>query len=97
MDRRMPTDSHRASFIERTDGTALFYRDWGSGKPIVFVASAGPPSAKWAYHMVPLVRAGFRCVAFDRRGDDLDTLSDDLAALIEKLDLQGAWIVFDAH
>jgi hypothetical protein len=60
--------AHRASFIERTDGTALFYRDWGAGKPIVFVSSAGLNSAMWAYQMVPLVQAGYRCVAFDRRG-----------------------------
>ena len=95
--------SHRASFIERTDGTALFYRDWGAGKPIVFVASAGLNSAMWAYQMVPLVQAGYRCVAFDRRGHgrssdpgrgyDFDTLADDLAAVIETLDLRGVTLV----
>src|SRR5262245_56881867 len=78
--------AHRASFVERKDGTALFYRDWGAGAPIVFVASSGLNSSMWAYQMVPLVRAGFRCVAFDRRGHgrssdpgrgyDADTLSD---------------------
>jgi non-heme chloroperoxidase len=95
--------AHRASFIERTDGTALFYRDWGTGKPIVFVAGAGVPSGMWAYQMVPLVQAGFRCVAFDRRGHgrssdpgrgyDFDTLSDDLAAVIETLDLREVTLV----
>jgi non-heme chloroperoxidase len=95
--------SHRASFIERTDGTALFYRDWGAGKPLVFVASAGLDSAMWAYQMVPLVQAGYRCVAFDRRGHgrssdpgrgyDFDTLADDLAAVIETLDLRGVTLV----
>jgi non-heme chloroperoxidase len=95
--------SHRASFIERTDGTALFYRDWGTGKPMVFVAGAGVPSAMWAYQMVPLARAGFRCVAFDRRGHgrssdpgrgyDFDTLSNDLAAVIETLDLRDVTLV----
>jgi pimeloyl-ACP methyl ester carboxylesterase len=95
--------SHRASFIERTDGTALFYRDWGAGKPIVFVASAGLNSAMWAYQMVPLVQAGYRCVAFDRRGHgrssdpgrgyDFDTLADDLAAVIETLDLRNVTLV----
>jgi pimeloyl-ACP methyl ester carboxylesterase len=95
--------SHRASFIERKDGTALFYRDWGAGQPIVFVAGAGVPSAMWAYQMVPLAQAGFRCVAFDRRGHgrssdpgrgyDFDTLADDLAAVIETLDLRGVMLV----
>jgi len=95
--------SHRASFIERTDGTALFYRDWGAGKPIVFVASAGLNSAMWAYQMVPLVQAGYRCVAFDRRGHgrssdpgrgyDFDTLADDLAAVIDTLDLRNVTLV----
>jgi pimeloyl-ACP methyl ester carboxylesterase len=95
--------AHRASFIERTDGTALFYRDWGTGKPIVFVAGAAVPSAMWAYQMVPLVQAGFRCVAFDRRGHgrssdpgrgyDFDTLADDLAAVIETLDLREVTLV----
>jgi non-heme chloroperoxidase len=95
--------SHRASFIERTDGTALFYRDWGTGKPIVFVASAGLPSGMWSYQMVPLVQAGFRCVAFDRRGHgrssdpgrgyDFDTLADDLAAVMDVLDLRNVTLV----
>ena len=96
-------NAHRASFIERTDGTALFYRDWGAGKPVVFVASAGLNSAMWAYQMVPMMQAGYRCVAFDRRGHgrsadpgrgyDFDTLADDLAAVIEVLDLRELMLV----
>jgi pimeloyl-ACP methyl ester carboxylesterase len=103
----MPASSlvhaRRASFIERTDGTTLFYRDWGAGKPIVFVASAGLPSGMWAYQMLPFVQAGYRCVAFDRRGHgrssdpgrgyDLNTLADDLAAVIETLDLRNVVLV----
>ena len=95
--------AHRASFIERTDGTTLFYRDWGAGKPIVFVASAGLSSGMWAYQMLPLVQAGYRCVAFDRRGHgrssdpgrgyDFDTLADDLAAVLETLDLRNIVLV----
>lgn len=94
---------HRTSFIERTDGTALFYRDWGAGRPFVFVASAGVPSGMWAYQMLPLVQAGFRCIAFDRRGHgrssdpgrgyDFDTLADDLAAVLETLDLRNVVLV----
>jgi non-heme chloroperoxidase len=98
-----PIQSHRASFIERTDGTALFYRDWGQGRPVVFVASAGLPSSMWAYQMMPLVQAGYRCVAFDRRGHgrssdpgrgyDFNTLADDLAAVMDVLDLRNVMLV----
>lgn len=94
---------HRAAFIDRADGTALFYRDWGTGRPLVFVASAALSSAMWAYQMVPLTRAGFRCVAFDRRGHgrssdpgrgyDFDTLADDLAAVMDALDLRNATLI----
>lgn len=93
----------RASFIERRDGTALFYRDWGSGAPVLFVHSAGLNSEMWAYQMVPLTAEGFRCIAFDRRGHgrssdpgrgyDFDTLADDLAAVIGTLDLTGLTLV----
>ncbi|MEP7247424.1 MAG: alpha/beta hydrolase [Gammaproteobacteria bacterium] len=93
----------RASFIERTDGTALFYKDWGAGKPVVFVHSAGINSDAWAYQMVPFVDHGMRCVAFDRRGHgrssdpgrgyDFDTLADDLAAVMEVLDLRNATLI----
>jgi non-heme chloroperoxidase len=96
--------NHRtALFIERTDGTALFYRDWGAGQPIVFVASAGLPSGMWSYQMLPLVQAGYRCIAFDRRGHgrssdpgrgyDFDTLADDLAAVLQTLDLRDVVLV----
>ncbi len=95
--------ARRAPFVERTDGTALFYRDWGTGTPVLFMASAGLNSAMWAYQMVPFVHAGYRCVAFDRRGHgrssdpgrgyDFDTLSDDLAAVLEVLDLRDVTLV----
>ena len=95
--------ARRASFIERTDGTTLFYRDWGAGKPIVFVASAGLSSGMWAYQMLPLAQAGYRCIAFDRRGHgrssdpgrgyDFDTLADDLAAVLETLDLRNVTLI----
>ena len=60
---------------------------------LVFVASFSLPGDMWAYQMLPLVRAGFRCIAFDRRGHgrssdpgrgyDYDTLADDIAAVME--------------
>ncbi|SAK72459.1 arylesterase [Caballeronia hypogeia] len=99
----------RPGFIRTPDGVELFYRDWrperapGSEKTIVFVASYSLPSDMWAYQMTPLARAGFRCVAYDRRGHgrsgdpgggyDYDTLADDLAALIEALDLTAITLV----
>ncbi len=93
----------RASFIHRKDGTALFYKDWGTGTPVVFVNSAGLHCDMWAYQMVPLTARGMRCVAFDRRGHgrssdpgrgyDFDTLADDLAAVIEALNLRNVTLV----
>jgi non-heme chloroperoxidase len=93
----------RASFIHRKDGTALFYRDWGTGTPVMFVHSAGLNSEMWAYQMVPFTAQGLRCIAFDRRGHgrssdpgrgyDFDTLADDLAAVIEALDLRNLTLV----
>jgi non-heme chloroperoxidase len=89
--------------IRTPDGVRLFHRDWGTGKPVVFVASWSLPSDSWAYQMLALREAGFRCVAYDRRGHgssedpgrgfDLDTLADDLAAVLEALDLREATLV----
>jgi pimeloyl-ACP methyl ester carboxylesterase len=95
--------ARRASFIERRDGTALFYRDWGTGRPVLFVHGAGIDSDLWMDQMASFVNAGFRCIAFDRRGHgrssdpgrgtDCDTLADDIAAIIGTLDLHGLAII----
>ena len=95
--------ARRASFIGRRDGTALFYRDWGTGRPVLFVHGAGIDSDLWMHPMASFVSAGFRCIAFDRRGHgrsgdsgadiDCDTLADDVAAIIETLDLHGVAII----
>jgi non-heme chloroperoxidase len=78
----------------------LFYNDWGSGQPVVF--SHGWPLSADAFEdqMFFLVSRGYRCIAHDRRGhgrssqpwngNDMDTYADDLAALVEKLDLRNA-------
>ena len=76
----------------------LFHRSWGQGPPILFVAAWALNSDAWAYEMASLCNAGFRCIAFDRRGhgrsDDpgggynMDTLADDLAAVVEQLGLR---------
>jgi pimeloyl-ACP methyl ester carboxylesterase len=93
----------RPSHVTTRDGAELFYRDWGTGRPVVFIASFSLPSDMWAYQMLPLVRAGFRCIAFDRRGHgrssdpgrgyDYDTLADDIAAVMDTLDLEEATLV----
>ncbi len=89
--------------IRSRDGVALFHRDWGQGRPVVFVASWSLPSDSWAYQMLALSEAGLRCVVYDRRGHgqsqdpgrgyDYDTLADDLAAVMETLDLRDATLV----
>ena len=90
-------------FIDAVDGTQIFYVDGGSGKPVVFVSSAWLSSRMWELQMTPLVDQGLRCVAYDRRGHgrsdwpwdgyDYDTLADDLATLLERLDLRDVTLV----
>jgi len=86
------------SSITTTDGTLIYYKDWGSGQPIVF--SHGWPLSSDAFEdqMFALASQGFRCIAHDRRGhgrsaqpwqgNDMDTYADDLAELVRKLDLK---------
>lgn len=87
------------------DGTTIYYKDWGSGKPIVF-AHGWPLSADaWDAQMLFLGQEGYRVIAHDRRGhgrseqtwngNDMDTYADDVAALFDKLDLREA--VFIGH
>lgn len=91
------------SYITTRDDTKIFYKDWGSGKPILFVHAWAMSSSFWEYAMLHLNNSGFRCIAFDRRGhgksDDpgkgynFDTLTDDLNDLIENLGLTNVVIV----
>jgi non-heme chloroperoxidase len=86
--------------ITTKDGTQIYYKDWGSGQPIVF--SHGWPLSSDAFEdqMFFLASRGYRCIAHDRRGhgrssqpwigNDMNTYADDLAELVEKLDLRGA-------
>ncbi|MEV6772297.1 alpha/beta hydrolase [Nocardia sp. NPDC051030] len=84
-------------YIETRDGTALFYRDWGTGRPVLFCSAWGMDSVEARGVMADLVGHGMRAISFDRRGHgrsddpgrgyDYDTLSDDLADVIEHLDL----------
>jgi len=86
--------------ITTKDGTEIYYKDWGSGQPIVF-SHGWPLSADdWDGQMLYFGQRGFRVIAHDRRGhgrstqtwdgNDMDTYSDDLAVLTEKLDLKNA-------
>ncbi|HTI13522.1 MAG TPA: alpha/beta fold hydrolase [Dictyobacter sp.] len=55
-------------FITTNNQKTLYYRDWGTGTPIVFVSAWALSSAMWEYQMVHLSDQGLRCIAFDRRG-----------------------------
>jgi len=90
-------------YFETSDHTSLFYRDWGTGAPVVFLSSWGYSSPMWEYQMVPLSEHGLRCIAYDRRGHgrsddpgrgyDFDTLADDLATFLEQLDLHEVTLI----
>jgi non-heme chloroperoxidase len=93
----------RPSFIETDDGAGLFHLDWGTGKPVLFTHAWGLNADIWEYQLVELVDQGLRCVAYDRRGHgrssdpgrgyDYDRLADDLAAVINQLDLTDVTLV----
>jgi non-heme chloroperoxidase len=86
--------------VTTTDGTQIYYKDWGTGQPVVF-SHGWPLSADaWEDQMFFLAARGYRCIAHDRRGhgrstqpwkgNDMDTYADDLATLVETLDLKDA-------
>jgi non-heme chloroperoxidase len=91
------------STITTKDGTQIFYKDWGSGRPVVFSHGWPLDADAWDAQMLFLLQKGFRVIAHDRRGhgrsgqpsngNDMDTYADDLAALLDALDIQGATLV----
>jgi non-heme chloroperoxidase len=90
-------------FIHAKDGTPIHYKDWGTGRPVVFSHGWPLNGDAWDPQMKLVADHGFRAVAHDRRGhgrsgqtwdgNDLDTYADDLAALFEELDLRDAVLV----
>jgi non-heme chloroperoxidase len=91
------------STITTKDGTEIYYKDWGSGQPVVFSHGWPLTADSWEAQMFFLTSKGYRCIAHDRRGhgrssqpsagNEMNTYADDLATLIEHLDLQRAVLI----
>src|SRR5512141_2575081 len=89
--------------ITTKDGTQIYYKNWGSGRPVVFSHGWPLSSDSWEAQMLFLASKGYRCIAHDRRGhgrssqpwngNEMNTYADDLATLIDKLDLKNAVLI----
>lgn len=90
-------------FITTNDGTKIFYKDWGTGQPVVFSHGWPLNADSWDDQLVAVASQGYRAIAHDRRahgrssqtweGHNLDTYADDLASLLETLDLRNVVLV----
>jgi non-heme chloroperoxidase len=89
--------------ITTKDGTQIYYKDWGSGQPVVFSHGWPLSSDSWEAQMLFLASNGYRCIAHDRRGhgrssqpwngNEMNTYADDLATLMDTLDLKNAVLI----
>ena len=92
-----------AERVMTADGAAIHVEDWGDGPPVVFTHGWTAGHEMWEYQMTSLSASGYRCIGVDRRGCgrstsgrraiDLDQLADDLASVLEQLDLSDVTLV----
>ncbi len=90
-------------YITASDGAQIFYKDWGTGRPVVLSHGWPLHSDSWEAHQLFLASRGFRVIAHDRRGhgrstqtwdgNEMDTYAADLAALLDALDLRDVTLV----
>jgi len=91
------------NIITTKDGTQIYFKDWGTGQPVVFSHGWPLTSDAWEAQMFFLASNGYRCIGHDRRGhgrssqpwdgNDMDTYADDLLELFETLDLKNAVLI----
>jgi Predicted hydrolases or acyltransferases (alpha/beta hydrolase superfamily) len=91
------------SMITMNDGTQIYYKDWGTGQPIVFSHGWPLNADSWESQMLFLASKGYRCIAHDRRGhgrssqpwdgNEMDTYADDLSEIIEALNLKSIVLI----
>lgn len=89
--------------ITSADGTQIYYKDWGAGRPVVFCHGWPLTADAWDAQMLFLAGQGYRCIAHDRRshgrsdqtsgGNDMDTYADDLETLLDSLNVHDAMLV----
>jgi non-heme chloroperoxidase len=95
--------AHTMNYVTTKDGTQIFYKDWGKGRPVVFSHGWPLDADAWDAQMLFLELNGFRVIAHDRRGhgrssqpsngNDMDTYADDLATVLDALDVRDAILV----
>src|SRR5512140_2846286 len=91
------------SSITTNDGTRIYYKDWGTGQPVVFSHGWPLSSDAWEDQMIFLADHGYRCIAHDRRGhgrssqpwngNEMNTYADDLATLVDTLVLKNVVLI----
>ncbi|MBL8642768.1 MAG: alpha/beta hydrolase [Rhodospirillaceae bacterium] len=91
------------NYVTVKDGTRIYYKDWGKGNPVLFSHGWPLTADSWESQMFHLANNGFRCIAHDRRGhgrstqpwdgNEMNTYADDLATLIDTLDLKGVTLI----